>query len=267
MSDIKKKNYVKNINNNQRPQSAIPSKKYVKLNNSNTEINLNLDDDIIINNNNINTETNLNNDDFINNGENLIVNKLINKYNKRNINFNSYNPNNNQYYRINNSIKIPFTTTNNNNPKNYMKCQTLNNLELEMKYSKKLSMKPYNKINKIKSRGKDNYFKKRVIDKNYDREMAESELLKIVNPIKENEEMKECQRTLNISLNNQEQNTFLHQQKGNKMVRYITNNDPRYNQYYSNVNHINPQIFNNYVSINNLVSPNFPVKVINVFGK
>ena len=263
MSDIKKKNYVKNLNINQRPQSAIPSKKYVKINNSNTEINLNLDDNIIISNNNINTETNLNNDDFNNNGEN-IVNKLINKYNKRNINFNSYNPSNNQYYRINNCIKRPFTTT--NNPNNYMKLQTLNNLE--MKNSKKLSMKPYNKINKIQSRGKDNYIKKRVIEKNYDREMAESELLKIVNPIKENEEMKECQRTLNISLNNQEQNTFLHQQKGNKMVRYITNNDPRYNQYYSNnVNHLNPQIFNSYVSINNLVSPNFPVKVINVFGK
>jgi len=256
MSDIKKKNYVKNLNINQRPQSAIPSKKYVKINNS--EINLNLDDNIIISNNNINTETNLNDDDFINNGEN-VVNNLINKYNKRNINFNSYNPNNNQYY----CIKRPFTTT--NNPKNYMKCQTLNNLE--MKNSKKLSM-PYNKINKLQSRGKDNYIKKRVIEKNYDREMAESELLKIVNPLKENEEMKECQGTLNISLNNQEQNTFLHQQKGNKMVRYITNNDPRYNQYYSNnVNNSNPQIFNSYVSINNLVSPNFPVKVINVFGK
>lgn len=233
MSDIKKKNYVKNLNINQRPQSAIPSKKYVKINNS--EINLNLDDNIIISNNNINTETNLNDDDFINNGEN-VVNNLINKYNKRNINFNSYNPNNNQYY----CIKRPFTTT--NNPKNYMKCQTLNNLE--MKNSKKLSM-PYNKINKLQSRGKDNYIKKRVIEKNYDREMAESELLKIVNPLKENEEMKECQGTLNISLNNQEQNTFLHQQKGNKMVRYITNNDPRYNQYYSNnVNNSNPQIFN-----------------------
>ena len=261
MSEIKKKKYIKNLNINQRPQSAAPSKKYVKLNNSNTEINLNLDNNIIINNN-INTE---NNGDFINNGEN-VVNKLISKYNKRYINFNSYNPsNNNQYYRINN-IKIPLTTT--NNKKNYMKCQTLNSLELEMNNSKKLSIKPYYKINKIESRGKDNLIKKRVIEKNYDREMAESELLKINNPIKENDQMREYQRTLNISLNNQEQNTFLHKQKGNKIVRYNTNNDPRYNQYYSNnINSSNPQIFNSYVSINNLVSPNFPVKVINVFGK
>ena len=262
MSDIKKKNYVKNLNINQRPQSTLPSKKYIKLNDSNTEMNLNLDDNIIISNNIINTETNLNNDVFINNGEN-IVNKLINKYNKRNINFNSYNPNNNQYY-INNCIKRPFTTSNNNNPKNYMKCQTLDNLDFEQKNSKKL----YNRINIIQSRGKYNYIKKRVIDKNYDREMAESELLKIINPIKENGEMRESKRTLNISLNNQEQNTFLHQQKGNKMISHTTINDPRYNQYYSNnVNYSNPQIFNNYVSINNLVSPNFPVKVINVFGK
>ena len=208
LSEIKKKNYIKNLNN-KRPQSAISSKNYIKLNNSSTEINLNLDSNIITSNSNINTESNLNNDDFINNGEN-VVNKLINKYNKRNINFNSYNPsNNNQYYRI----KRPYTTTNNNNPKIYMKCKTLNNLE--MKNSNKLFVKPYNKINKIQSRGKDNFNKKRVIDKNYDKEMAESELLKIVNPIIENSQMRECQRTLNISLNNLEKNTFLHQQKGN----------------------------------------------------
>ena len=52
------------------------------------------------------------------------------------------------------------------------------------------------------------------------------------------------------------------------MIRLSTNNNPRYNQYYSNnVNQANPQIFNNYVSINNVVTPNYPVKVINVFGK
>ena len=91
----------------------------------------------------------------------------------------------------------------------------------------------------------------------------------MINPIKVNEQKREYQRTLNISLNNQEQNTFLHQQKANKMIKNKTNNNPRYNQYYSNneSQNNNPQIFNNFVSINNLVTPNFPVKVINVFGQ
>lgn len=132
---------------------------------------------------------------------------------------------------------------------------------------KKLKIKhPYNKI---QSRDKQNYNKKRIINKNIiERDMTDPELLKMVNPIKINDPKREYQRTLNISLNNQENNTFLHQQKPNKMIRFNTNNNPRYNQYYSNnVNQSNPQILNNYVSINNLITPNYPVKVINVFGQ
>ena len=135
-----------------------------------------------------------------------------------------------------------------------------------MKNHKKISVKPYNKV---QSRQKENLNKKRIIDKNeVGRDMTEPELLKMVNPIKINDQNRGIKKNLNISLSNQEKNnTFLHQQKLNKMARYNTNN-PRYNQYYSNnVNQTNPQIFNNFVSINNLVSPNYPVKVINVFGE
>ena len=50
------------------------------------------------------------------------------------------------------------------------------------------------------------------------------------------------------------------------MIRFNTSNNQKHNQYYSNnVNQGNPQIFNNYVSINNLVTPNFPVKLLNAF--
>ena len=98
--------------------------------------------------------------------------------------------------------------------------------------------------------------------------MTEPELLKMINPIKINDQKREYQKTLNISLNNQEQNSFLQKQKANKMIRFNTNNNQRYYQNYSNnTNQNNPQIFYNYVSINNLVTPNFPVKLINVFGK
>ena len=98
--------------------------------------------------------------------------------------------------------------------------------------------------------------------------MTEPELLKMANPIKINDTKRKYQKTLNISLNYREQNNaFLHQ-KANKMNRYNTKNDPRYNQYYLNNSQQNiPQIFNNYVSINNQVAPNFPVKLINVFDQ
>ena len=255
---IKKKNYAKKLQNdiNQRPQSATPSKlniKYKTNENNLSEKNVNeINLDIA---KPINKKCNK---EFINNREN-IVNMLINNYNKKSINLNC-NANNEV---SNNYMKNPLTAT--NNSKNYIKKPLLNAPPYELKNPKKIIKYPYNKI---KSREKQNFNKKRIVGKNFERDMTEPELLKMTNPIKINDAKREYQKTLNISLNNREQNNaFLHQ-KANKMIRYNTNNDPRYNQYYlNNSQQNNPQIFNNYVSINNLVTPNFPVKLINVFDQ
>ena len=255
---IKKKNYAKKLQNdiNQRPQSATPSKlniKYKTNENNLSEKNvneINLDMAKPINKKS--------NKEFINNRENM-VNMLINNYNKKSINLNC-NANNEV---SNNYMKNPLTAI--NNSKNYIKKPLLNAPSYELKNPKKIIKYPYNKI---KSREKQNFNKKRIVGKNFERDMTEPELLKMTNPIKINDAKREYQKTLNISLNNREQNNaFLHQ-KANKMIRYNTNNDPRYNQYYlNNSQQNNPQIFNNYVSINNLVTPNFPVKLINVFDQ
>ena len=256
---IKKKNYAKKLQNdiNQRPQSATPSKLNIKYKtNENNLLEKNVTEISLDRAQPINKKSNK---EFINNRENM-VNMLINNYNKKGINFNSYNTNNKV---TNNLMKNPLTAT--NNSKNYIKKPLLNDPPYELKNPKKIIKCPYNKI---KSKEKQNFNKKRIVAKNFERDMTEPELLKMTNPIKINDAKREYQKTLNISLNNREQNNaFLHQ-KANKMIRYNTNNDPRYNQYYlNNSQQNNPQIFNNYVSINNLVTPNFPVKLINVFDQ
>jgi hypothetical protein len=269
MNILKKKNYAKKLQT-QRPDSAAPLKKYAKLNNECNLLDKNVTEISLDGFNNINNLDKKNNNIIINkeisNRQNM-VNMLINSYNKSNINYNSYN-NNINYKKIGNPnyIERPMSTTN-NPAKNYMKCSPLSEINYELNNAKKIPVR--NPYNKIQSRDKQNIAKKRMINKNLiDRDMTDPELLKMVNPIKINDSKRDYQRTLNISLNNQEKNTFLHQQKLNKMIRYNTNNNPRYNQYYSNnVNQNNPQIFNNYVSINNVVTPNYPVKVINVFGE
>ena len=249
---IKKKNYSKKLQNDiiKRPQSITPSTKNARINNnSNNLLDKNMTDANFDNENNIN----LNNKELASNRENM-VNMLINNYNRKNMIFNNYNDN---------IHERPLTT---NNTKNNIKSPLIGNPQYEIKNAKKIKY-PYNKI---KSREKQSLNKKRIINKDViDRDLTEPEILKMIHPIKVNEQKREYQRTLNISLNNQEQNTFLHQQKANKMIKNKTNNNPRYNQYYSNneSQNNNPQIFNNFVSINNLVTPNFPVKVINVFGQ
>ena len=278
----KKQNYSKKIQNDisQRPQSATPSKKNAKLNNNTNNIleknitEIKLDIDNKMNNkikNNINKNINIsnnNNKQFISNRENM-VNMLINNYNKNknSNNFNSYNPNNRPINK--NYMERPLTTSNNQKKYNNSK---LSEPKIEINPRKIIIKNP---SNKVQSREKINFNKKRMVNKNIiERDMTEPELLKMKNPIKIIDQKKEYQKTLNISLNNKEQNAFLQQQKGNKMIRYNTNNNPRYNQYYSNNNsnsnnmeQNNPQIFNNYVSINNLEPSNYPVKIINVFGK
>ena len=174
-----------------------------------------------------------------------MVNMLINNYNKnKNSNiFNSYNPSNRPLNK--NYMERPLTTTNNQKKYNNSK---LSEPKIEIN-PKKIIIK--NPSNKVQSREKINFNKKRMVNKNViERDMTEPELLKMVNPIKIIDQKKEYQKTLNISLNNKEQNAFLQQQKGNKMIRYNTNNNPRYNQYYSNNNsnsnnmeQNNPQIF------------------------
>ena len=254
---LKKKNDSKKIKNNinQRAQSTI-SKKREKSNNYNLpekniiqEFSVNKEADI----NNIN-----NNKKFISNRENM-VNMLINNYNKKN-NFNTYNENNS--INKNNYMEKPLIK---NNTNNYIKKPIIDATQFENKNLKKL-LYPNNKI---KLREKKNFTKKRIINNNLiERDLTEPELLKMINPIRIDEQKREYQRTLNISLNNQEQNSFLQKQKAHKMIRFNTNNNSRYNQNYSNnTNQNNPQIFNNYVSINNLVTPNFPVKIINIFGQ
>ena len=276
---LKKQNYSKKIQNDLiRPQSATPSKKNAKLNNNNannilekniTEIKLEIDNKM----NSKNKNNISNNKQYINNRENM-VNMLINNYNKNKNNnnnnyniYNNYNPNNRLINK--NYMERPLTTTNNSKKYNNQK---LSEPQIEINPRKIIIKNP---SNKIQSRDKINFNnKKRMVNKNIiERDMTEPELLKMVNPIKIIEQKKDYQKTLNISLNNKEQNAFLQQQKGNKMIRYNTNNNPRYNKYYSNNNNSNnmkqnnPQIFNNYVSINNLLAPNYPVKVINVFGQ
>ena len=99
----------------------------------------------------------------------------------------------------------------------------------------------------------------------YEREMTEPELLKMRYPIKINNTKRDYQRNFNISLNNQENNTFLHQQKYNKMERYYTNNNPRYNQYYTNG--VNKPEQQPHTIMNNLGLPHYPVKLLNAFQK
>ena len=268
---LKKKNYLKKFQT-ERPDSAAPLKKISKLKDEYDISDKNITDFNLDNINNINNLEKKNNDMNINkeisNRENMI-NMLINTYNKKNINFNSYNPNmnyGNKKTGNSNYIERPMSTKN-NQAKNFIKCPTLNEADFGVKNPKIIKIK--HSYNKIQAREKQNINKKRMLNKNaFERDMTEPELLKMVNPINLNDSKRENQRTVNISLTNQENNTFLHQQKPNKMIRLSTNNNPRYNQYYSNnVNQANPQIFNNYVSINNVVTPNYPVKVINVFGK
>ena len=262
---IKKKNYPKKLYDdiNQRPQSSTPIIKNAKIYNkenslleqNKTEINLNIENNTLDNVNNINSR------EFLSNRENM-VNMLINNYNKNNINFNSYNLNNKK--NNNNIIERPLTTT--NNTKNNLNKKIYDKQKYEIKNPQKIIKYPYNKVPSIQ---KQNYNKKIIEGKKLiDKDMNQPGIIKKVNPIKMNNPKKEYQRTLNISLNNKEDNNaFLHQKRRNKMIRYNTNNDPRYNQYYlNNSNQNNPQIFNNYVSINNLVTPNFPVKLTNVFN-
>ena len=250
---IKKKNYSKKIQNEiiQRSQSAIPIKKNTKLNNfannydkNITELNLDIENNI-----KNNYLKNISNNDFMNNGEDRI-NVLINKYNKKNINFNSYNPNN----RI--IVERPSTTTNSNK---------YNNNPLGIPPKKIIK----NQTNKMLSRDKNNLNKKRIVNKNLiERDMTEPELLKMINPIKVGGIKKDYQKNINISLNTPEQNAFLHHKKANKMIRFNNNNNPKYNQYYTNnIEQNNPQIFNNFVSINNLVTPGFLVELLNAFGQ
>ena len=265
LNNIKKQNYSKKLTNdfNQRPLSVTPSNKNDQIkNNLNkenlldknyTEINLDIENENNTYNNNLD-----NYKEYTSNRETMI--KMLNKNsNKKVINFDSYNINNSY------NIERPLTTTN-NSKKNKIS-QALDVIPYELKNPKKIINYPYNKI---KSREKQSINNKRNVNKKLiDRDMTEPELLKMMNPIKLNDSKKEYQRTANISLNSPEQNnTFLRQQKGNKMIRFNTNNDPRYNQYYlNNTNQNNPQIFNNFVSINNLVTPNFPVKLLDVFGQ
>ena len=264
---IKKKNYTKKLQDDmaQRPQSTTPSIKSEKIYKNtnildkNNEINIDLENDINnnIQQNIINKKSINNNKEFKNNKENM-VNMLVNNYNKKNINFNSYNPNNK--LNKNNYIERPLTTTNNSN--NYITSPIFNSENYEFKNPKKTIKFTYNKV---QSRQKPEYNRKRIIGKNIiEREMTEPELLKNENPIKYYDQK---QKTLNISYHNQEQNAPYQQIKQNKMIRYNTNNNQKINQQYNNNTNQNPQIFNNYVSINNLVAQDFPVKVINVFGK
>ena len=253
---LKKKNNSTKIKKdiNQRAKSTIPSKKKEKSDNNNL-----LEKNTI--KNNINKEKYINNNQkFISNRENMI-NMFINNYNKKN-DFKSFNENNN----INiNKNKNNYMEKQHNTNNNYNKNLIIDAKPFENKNLKKI-LYPNNKI---KPREKKNFSKKRIINKNiFERDLTEPELLKMINPIKINDQKREYQKTLNISLNNQEKNSFLQKQKANKMIRFNTNNNQRYYQNYSNnTNQNNPQIFYNYVSINNLVTPNFPVKLINVFGK
>ena len=256
---LKKKNNSTKIKKdiNQRAKSTIPSKKKENSDNNNL-----LEKNTI--KNNINKEKYINNNQkFISNRENMI-NMFINNYNKKN-DFKSFNENNNinKNKNKNNYMEKQHIINNTNN--NYNKNLIIDAKPFENKNLKKI-LYPNNKI---KPREKKNFSKKRIINKNiFERDLTEPELLKMINPIKINDQKREYQKTLNISLNNQEKNSFLQKQKANKMIRFNTNNNQRYYQNYSNnTNQNNPQIFYNYVSINNLVTPNFPVKLINVFGK
>ena len=112
------------------------------------------------------------------------------------------------------------------------------------------------------------------------RDLTEPELMMIMNPIKEKENIRNNnkKKSLNISLNdNIGQNNFLkHIIKHSKPI--TTNNIKINNQYYSNNinNNINnnrnlernrgTQIFNNFYSINNIGTSKIPVRVINVFN-
>ena len=269
---IKKKSLNKNVKNDpsQRPQSATPSKKNVKLNNNisnnleqnQTEINMNYENDP----NNYN-KMGENSKEYINNREKMI-NMLINNYNKINININNYNNQKNNYgnNRMNNKIytERPLSTTNNQykSQKNYSNRYPVMN-KIQLSNPKKLNVKP---SSKVQLRDKENFNKKLISDKNmYEREMTEPELLKMRYPIKINNTKRDYQRNFNISLNNQENNTFLHQQKYNKMERYYTNNNPRYNQYYTNG--VNKPEQQPHAIMNNLGLPHYPVKLLNAFQK
>ena len=269
---IKKKSLNKNLKNDptQRPQSATPSKKNIKLNNNlgnnleqnQTEINMNMENDP----NNCN-KIGDNSKEYTNNREKMI-NMLINNYNKINININNFNNQKNNYSnnRMGNKIytERPISTTNNQykSQKNYSNRYPVMN-KIQMNNPKKLNVKP---SSKLQLRDKENFSKKIINDKNmYEREMTEPELLKMRYPININSSKRDYQRNFNISLNNQENNTFLHQPKYNKMERYYTNNNPRYNQYYSSG--VNKPEQQSHAIMNNLGLPHYPVKLLNAFQK
>ena len=249
---IKKKNTLHN-DMSQRPQSTTPSIKSEKIYNTTNNI-----VDSNVNEVNIDLEKEIT--------KNIPTNKEVrsyrdnvvtNSYNKKNINFNSYNPN--SKLNKNKVIERPLTTTNNSNIYNKRPI-------LSQQYDKNPPKFTYNKV---LSKQKTDYNKKKLINKNLERDMTEPELLKNSKIIKSY--ATNNQRTLNISLNNQEKKLLNHPIKQNKIYKYNTNNNSKISQNYlnnsnSNTNQ-NPQIFNNYVSINNLVAQSFPFGVINVYGE
>ena len=189
------------------------------------------------------------------------------------------------YEKISTSIESNNCKLNNKN--NNHKKLLINNLEsIKNKNVINYNNRNVKKINKMRNisykRSYDNKSIREKMKRNIgtNRDLTEPELMMIMNPIKEKENIRNNnkKKSLNISLNdNIGQNNFLkHIIKHSKPI--TTNNIKINNQYYSNNinNNINnnrnlernrgTQIFNNFYSINNIGTSKIPVRVINVFN-
>ena len=294
---IKKKVYDKKINiknnfnnsNDDRPASALPFKRNKILLNSkgqNSDLNKDISDikndfDYILNKEYKNNKK-----------ENVIDYILNNDINDKNNNINNSSSklkshiNQKAFYDIaalnkektNYIYGRPLTTKNKEFSKNHMKKkQKLEEIDvreeenlIEKKIQNKKNMS--REIEKNPLRYKEFFEQKRNILS--DRDMTNPELI-----TKTKDNKNELGKTLNVSLNLNEQNNFLRHLKPQKLTHMNagSNNNPRYNNYYlsSNNNSLNnnassvnnnPQIYNNFYSINNVGPASYPVKVINVYN-
>ena len=196
-------------------------------------------------------------------------NKSIKPYNKKySITLNSNNNRNIKNNKKNIANKVSgFNYLNQNNNQN----QSYNQI---MQYTKKLSAR--SNSYRITSNGNKNDYinKRRKLNNKYD--LTETDE-KIANNLKLNTSKAKNSQIINYSLinnginfmnignNNYNSNNILN----NLNLKYnVNNNNLAHDKYYMNMENSSktPQIFNNYYSINGVVTSSSPIKVINVFN-
>ena len=208
-----------------------------------------------------------------NDNSNILMNNNIYRdikaYNQKN-DLNSYNDIKNKKNNITNKVK-DFNYMNPNNIQNNKNNQ--NNKQI-MKYAKKLSAR--SNSYRITSHGDNTDYinKKRKLNYNYDLTEPEE---KLINKLKLNTSKSNNSKIINYSLINNGVNMMNFENNNNFNPNDFVNNlKPNINnaskkideRHFMNINNTykTPQIFNNYYSINGIVTSSSPIKVINVFN-